>query len=63
MNSSKQQSKGRRTIRETLEHLIGSEAYYLNHITGTLHYDNANEDWSNKSLDESFEISQFLESF
>ena len=46
------------TIRETLEHLIGSEAFYLNHISDTLLFDNNEEDWSSKSVEELLQLSQ-----
>ena len=45
-------------IRKTLEHLIGSESYYLYHISGELLWDSDEEDWSGKTMAELLEMAQ-----
>lgn len=45
-------------IRHTLEHLIGSEFYYLNHLSGELLRNPDEEDWSQKTMEEFLEIAQ-----
>lgn len=38
------------SIKETLKHLIGSESYYLYHLSDELIWDADEEDWSDKTM-------------
>lgn len=46
------------TIRQTLEHLIGAEAYYLFHLSGELLWDLDEEEWSNKTMEDFLQMIQ-----